>query len=138
MSEVFRICPNCGQDVAMAARHCGACGYNTQDGYPLERRNLPTVVAKAAMPVVVGLTGLALRAAVALLRQQLPTLAANALRKTAAAPPTQKSAPQSTRPAQQRTGRTGPVIRIRSKWAIGDGNGVWKSGEEERIIEVDK
>ena len=66
MSEVFRVCPNCGQDVAMAARHCGACGYNTQGGYPLEgRNNLPAMVTKVGLPVAVGLAGLALRAGVA-------------------------------------------------------------------------
>lgn len=131
MNEVFRVCPNCGGDVAMAARHCGACGYNTQDGYPLERRGalwpLTEVVAKAALPVAAGLTGLALRAGWQLLRKQLPTLAANALSRRAAAPP-------AVRPAQPRAGQ---FIRIRSKWAIGDRNGVWRAGEEEHIIEVD-
>ena len=63
MSEVFRVCPNCGEDVAMAARHCSECGYNTQDGYPLERRNnLPAMVARVGLPVAAGLTGLVLRA----------------------------------------------------------------------------
>ena len=63
MSEVFRVCPNCGQNVAMAARHCGECGYNVEGGYPLESRsNLPAVVAKVGLPVAAGLASFALRA----------------------------------------------------------------------------
>ena len=112
MSEVFRVCPNCGQNVAMAARHCGECGYNTQGGYPLEgRNNLPAVVAKVGLPVAAGLAGLALRAGLQLLQKQLPTLAANAL---------SRSAP---RPAQPRRGRGSRFIHIRSKWSVGDRNG---------------
>ena len=153
MSEVFRVCPNCGQDVAMAARHCGECGYNTQGGYPLEgRNNLPAMVAKVGLPVAAGLAGLALRAGLQLLRKQLPhsicrgkepgmsevfrvcpncgqdvrALAANALSRNAPRPP-----------AQPRRGRGSRFIHIRSKWAVGDKNGVWRSGEEEHIIEVD-
>ena len=127
MSEVFRVCPNCGQDVAMAARHCSECGYNTQDGYPLERRNnLPAVVAKVGLPVAAGLTGLVLRAGWQLLRKQLPALAANAL---------SQRAPRS--PAQPRKRRGARFIHIRSKWAVGDRDGVWQSGEEEHTIEVD-
>lgn len=128
MSEVYRVCPGCGQDVAMAARHCSACGYNTEDGYPLERRNnLPEVVTKVGLPVAVGLAGLALRAGLLLLQNQLPALASNALNR---------SAPR--QPAQPRQKRGGRVIHIRSKWAVGDRNGVWRSGEEEHTIEVDE
>lgn len=128
MSEVYRVCPGCGQDVAMAARHCSACGYNTEDGYPLERRsNLPEVVTKVGLPVAVGLAGLALRAGLQLLQNQLPALASNALNRGAA-----------RQPAQPRKKRGGRVIHIRSKWAVGDRNGVWRSGEEEHTIEVDE
>ena len=134
MSEVFRVCPKCGKNVAIDSRHCGICGYDTQDGYPLERRNLPVEVAKVALPVVAGLTGLALRAGWHILRKQLPALAANAVNEITAAPPPQKPVSKST--AQHRT--RGRVIRIRSKWAVGDRNGVWKSGEEEHIIEVNE
>ena len=90
MSEVYRVCPGCGQDVAMAARHCSACGYNTEDGYPLERRNnLPEVVTKVGLPVAVGLAGLALRAGLQLLQNQLPALASNALNRSAPRQPAQ-------------------------------------------------
>ncbi len=127
MSEVFRVCPNCGQDVAVTARHCGECGYNAQDGYPLEgRNNLPAVVAKVGLPVAAGLAGLALRAGLQLLQKQLPTLAANALNRSAPRPP-----------AQPRRGRGSRSIHIRSKWSVGDRSGVWQSGEEEHTIEID-
>ena len=127
MSEVFRVCPNCGQNVAMAARHCGECGYNVQDGYPLESRNtLPAVVAKVGLPVAAGLASFALRAGWKLLQKQLPELASNALSRNATRPP-----------APSRRGRGNRVIHIRSKWAVGDRNGVWRSGEEEHTIEID-
>jgi hypothetical protein len=128
MSEVFRVCPNCGQDVAVTARHCGECGYNTQGGYPLEgRNNLPAVVAKVGLPVAAGLAGLALRAGMQLLQKQLPVLANNALNRSAPRPP-----------APSRKGRGSRFIHIRSKWAVGDRNGVWQSGEEEHTIEIDE
>ena len=127
MSEVFRVCPNCGKDVAMTARHCGECGYNAQGGYPLEsRNNLPAMVAKVGLPVAAGLTGLALRAGLQLLQKQLPALASNALNRSAPRPAT-----------QPRRGRGSRFIHIRSKWSVGDRNGVWRSGEEEHTIEVD-
>lgn len=125
MSEVFRVCPNCGGDVALSARHCGACGYNTQEGYALDQRNsLPAMVAKVGLPVALGLAGLALRAGLRLLRNQLPTLAENA----------RPSRP----PAQTRRSGGGRSVHIRSKWAVGDSSGVWQRGEEERIIEIDE
>ena len=128
MSEVFRVCPSCGQDVAVTARHCGECGYNTQGGYPLEgRNNLPAVVAKVGLPVAAGLAGLALRAGMQLLQKQLPALAGNALNRSAPRPP-----------APSRKGRGSRFIHIRSKWAVGDRNGVWQSGEEEHTIEIDE
>lgn len=131
MSEVFRVCPNCGQDVAMTARHCGECGYNAQGGYPLESRtNLPAVVAKVGLPVAAGLAGLALRAGLQLLQKQLPTLAANALSRNAPRPPAQSQ-------SQSRRGRGSRFIHIRSKWSVGDRSGVWRSGEEEHTIEID-
>ena len=127
MSEVFRVCPNCGKDVAMTARHCGECGYNAQGGYPLEsRNNLPAMVAKVGLPVAAGLAGLALRAGLQLLQKQLPALASNALSRSAPRPAT-----------QPRRGRGSRFIHIRSKWAVGDRSGVWRSGEEEHTIEVD-
>jgi len=127
MSEVFRVCPNCGQNVAMAARHCGECGYNAQGGYPLESRStLPEVVAKVGLPVAAGLAGLALRAGLQLLQKQLPALASNALSRNASRPP-----------AQSRRGRGSRFIHIRSKWSVGDRSGVWRSGEEEHTIEID-
>ncbi|MCY3707315.1 MAG: hypothetical protein OXG26_00375, partial [Caldilineaceae bacterium] len=118
MSEVFRVCPNCGQNVAMAARHCGECGYNVEGGYPLESRNtLPEVVAKVGLPVAAGLASFALRAGWKLLQKQLPALASNALSRNASRPP-----------AQSRKGRSSRFIHIRSKWAVGDRSGVTARG----------
>ena len=71
--------------------------------------------------------GLALRAGLQLLQNQLPALASNALNRGAA---------RQRRPNPAKDG-AGAFIHIRSKWAVGDRNGVWRSGEEEHTIEVD-
>ena len=61
MSEINRICPQCGGSVALQTRYCGECGYDTSTGLPVRQSNLPVKVGKAALPVVAGLAGLALR-----------------------------------------------------------------------------
>ena len=135
MSEVFRVCPSCQENVSVEARHCAACGYDTQGGYALERRNLPAAIGRAALPVAAGLASVAIRAGWRALRRKLPALAANAalqqpIQQTPTKPQVASEEVASTRPRQ--------VIRIRSKWAVGDHKGVWHTGEEEHIIEIDE
>ncbi|MBX2998131.1 MAG: zinc ribbon domain-containing protein [Caldilineaceae bacterium] len=131
MNQVNRICPQCGGSVSLESRYCGSCGHDTSHGLPVQRLNLPVQVGKAALPVVAGLAGLAIRSGWKLLQSYL----AQAATQTASAPqspPVRRAA--SEIPPTQRAGRT---IRIRSSWVIGDGQGRWKQGNEEHIIEID-
>jgi hypothetical protein len=134
MSQVNRICPQCGGNVSLQARYCGECGYDTSRGLPVQRLNLPVQVGKAALPVVVGLAGLAIRSGWKLLQAQLAQAA------TQAAPSLQKPlahrATSEVKPVDPKS-RAGRTIRIRSSWIIGDGQGRWKQGNEEHIIEID-
>lgn len=134
MSQVNRICPQCGGNVSLQARYCGECGYDTSRGLPVQRLNLPVQVGKAALPVVVGLAGFAIRSGWKLLQAQLAHAA------TQSAPAVQKPltprTPNEIKPVDP-TPRAGRTIRIRSSWIIGDGQGRWKQGNEEHIIEID-
>lgn len=125
MSQVHRICPHCGGNVPLEARHCPTCGADTWAGPPATRSGLPAQVGRAALPLVAGLTGLALRFGWRLLQARLARLNPLETRARAARPP-------APRPARGRR-----VLRIRSSWAIGDANGIWRQGHEEHIIEID-
>jgi hypothetical protein len=133
MSQVNRICPQCGGNVSLQSRYCGECGHDTSHGLPVQRLNLPVQVGKAALPIVAGLAGLAIRSGWKFLQTQLAQAATQAA--VSQEPLVRRSASEitPTEPARQ-AGRT---IRIRSSWIIGDGQGRWKQGKEEHIIEID-
>lgn len=128
MSEVMRICTQCGRGAPLAARHCPHCGYDAQAGLPAPSSpNLPAVIGKAALPVLVGVAGMAARVAWRLIQQRLM----------------QPPAPAPAVPAPRAGGEIGAprarrIIRIRSAWATGDANGVWQQGMAEHTIEVDE
>ena len=130
MSEVSRICPQCGGSVALSARFCGGCGFDTSVGLPIQRTSLPVQVGKAALPIVAGLAGLALRSGWKFLQGQLTQAAASSLQgpRAAVQPPVVQNKPTA-----------GPrrKIRIQSSWVVGDGQGRWRQGQEEHIIEID-
>jgi hypothetical protein len=130
MSEVSRICPQCGGSVALSARFCGGCGFDTSVGLPIQRTSLPVQVGKAALPIVAGLAGLALRSGWKFLQGQLTQAAASSLQgpRAAVQPPVVQNKPTD-----------GPrrKIRIQSSWVVGDGQGRWRQGQEEHIIEID-
>jgi hypothetical protein len=126
MSEVNRICSQCGGNVPLQTRYCGTCGYDTSSGLPVHRTNLPATVGKAALPVVAGLAGLALRTGWKLLQAQLTQMATRQA----------QTAPLARQEPPARHSQT--VIRIRSKWIVGDGKGNWKQGSEEHTIEIDE
>ena len=71
MSEIQRICAQCGQSGALDTRYCPHCGYDVQAGLPAPRTNLPVTVAKAALPILAGVAGLAVRAGWRLLQSRL-------------------------------------------------------------------
>lgn len=125
MTQVNRICSHCGGNVALQARYCGSCGYDTSRGLPVERNTLPATVSKAALPVVVGLAGFALRTGWKLLQAQLTQAASRQTLPT-------------TRPETAPSRRSRRTIHIRSSWAVGDASGIWRRGQEEHTIEIDE
>lgn len=133
MSDVTRVCSQCGGKVALDSRFCGRCGYDTSAGLPVQQRNLPAQIATAALPVAAGLAGWAVRAGWKLLRARLEEMAKN---PPAVVSPRQQPAPRPTAPPQE-SSRPRRTIRIRSTWAVGDGKGVWRQGAEEHIIDIE-
>lgn len=127
MSEIQRICPQCQAGSPLDMRYCPRCGYDHQAELPMRQSSLPATVGKAAVPVLMGAATLVLRAGWKLLSSRLS--ATEPLRVQPPAPaPRQEVAPRTT----------GRRIRIRSSWAIGDANGVWRQGSSEHIIEFDE
>lgn len=128
MSNVTRICPQCGHGNGMEDRYCAACGADTQASLPATQgANLPAVIGKAAVPVLVGAASLALSAGWKLLQSALSRPAAQPQRQ--AQPPVQvKSAPLA--PRQPRM-----TVTIRTSWAVGDSSGRWERGQSEQTIE---
>ncbi len=124
--QVHRVCPRCGGNVALEARYCPHCGVDTRAGLPVERDALPARLGRAALPVAAGLAGFVLRMGWHLLRRRLVRLGPRA--------DSRSQGPTPTSPA--RRGRR--VLRIRSWWAVGDANGLWRQGREEHIIEIEE
>ncbi|MCL4830912.1 MAG: hypothetical protein KJZ86_00690 [Caldilineaceae bacterium] len=134
MSDVSRVCSQCGGKVAIDSRFCGRCGYDTSAGLPVAQRNLPAQIATAALPVAAGLAGWAVRAGWKLLRARLEDMAQN---PSAVAPKRPSQPMPRTVPAEQPLPRPKRTIRIRSTWAVDDGRGIWRQGTEEHIIDVE-
>lgn len=135
MSDVSRVCSQCGGKVALDSRFCGGCGYDTSAGLPVEQRKLPVQLAAVALPVAAGLASWAVRAGWKLLRARLEDMAQN---PPAMATPRPAPGSRRTAPVQQESGRPKRTIRIRSTWAVGDGKGVWRQGVEEHIIDFEE
>ncbi len=131
MSDVQRICPQCGESSAMGLQHCPHCGFNVEAGMPMRQTSaLPATITRAALPVLAGAASLALSAGWKLLQSRLAeTAARNAVTQVVKAPPAE------TRPAP--TNGAKRTIRIRSTWAVGDAHGNWRQGASEHIIEFD-
>ena len=134
MSDVSRVCSQCGGKVALDSRFCGGCGYDTAGGLPVEQRKLPVQLAAAALPVAAGLASWAVRAGWKLLRARLEDMAQNPPVVVEPARPAKRR----TAPVQKQSGRPKRTVRIRSTWAVGDGNGVWRQGTEEHIIDFEE
>lgn len=140
MSNIQRICEQCGESGPLEARYCPHCGHDSQ-GYhaalPVPRKQLPIALSKAALPILAGAASLVLRAAWKLVQQRLATTtpeeAAQALSHL-----TRRSSTPSQPVAQPTTRRPRRTIHIRSNWAVGDANGVWRQGSSEQTIEIDE
>ncbi len=134
MSEIQRICAQCGASAPLGVRYCGSCGYDFQGEMVVRRNNLPAVVSQAAVPVLLGAAGFVLRAGWKALQsrwaQAAAEQAANLARNTPQ--PLAKSAPPPTPASRLRR-----TMTIRSTWAMGDANGIWRRGYSEQHIELD-
>jgi predicted amidophosphoribosyltransferase len=133
MNEISRICAQCSKPGPLDARYCPHCGYDTTSGAPaLRQYELPVVFGKAALPVLAGAASLMVRAVWKLMKSQAARRAAQRTVQAITQPaPVQ---PAVVQPAPRRTRRT---IHIRSSWAVGDANGVWRKGSSEQTIEID-
>lgn len=136
MSEIQRICAQCGKSSALDARYCPHCGYDMEGGLPVPRNTLPVTITQAALPVLAGVASLAIRAGWKFLQARLAESAVQSAKaKVIPIPKPTTPAPQKNQPAAQRPHRT---IRIRSSWAVGDANGVWQQGNSDHTIEIDE
>lgn len=157
MSEVRRICAHCGEAVALDGRYCAHCGYDFETSLPAQNTNLPVALGRAALPMLVGAAGLALRAGWKLAQSQWAkdtarnfveaafNRATRVADRTAQHPPTspQAQAPSPAPPTATQTNtvemnRRSRTIRIRSTWAVGDANGIWRQGTSDQTIEIDE
>ena len=132
MSNVQRVCVQCGEGNPVESRFCAHCGYDSQSSLPAPRVNLPAVSGRAALPVLVGAAGLVVRAGWKLLQSRLAQT--NVIPLPKVQPPTIHQPRTNVAPARQAK-RT---IHIRSSWAVNNGNGVWQQGTSEHTIEVDE
>jgi hypothetical protein len=123
MSNVTRICPQCGHGNIMDTRYCAQCGHDTQASLPVaQQTNLPAVIGKAALPVLVGAASLALSAGWKLLQSAL------------AKPLPQQ--PIQVKPFTAVAKRSRMTITIRTSWTVGDSSGRWEKGQAEQTIEL--
>lgn len=131
MSEIQRICVECGYANPLESRYCARCGNDSQSALPVQRTSLPAVISRAALPVLVGAASLAVRVGWRLIQQRMAQGAQSQpiqVMPRAAAP---SSAP-SPAPRSRRT------IHIRSTWATGDASGIWRQGSSEHVIEIEE
>ena len=134
MSNVTRICPQCGHGNGMEDRYCAACGADTQASLPATQgANLPAVIGKAALPVLVGAASLALSAGWKLLQGALSRPAAQP--QTQIQPQTQPQTPIQVKSAPLAPRRARMTVTIRTSWAVGDSSGRWERGQSEQTIE---
>lgn len=125
MTEVSRICPQCGNHFPLEARHCSHCGYDMEAVLPAPQSMLPALVGKVAAPLLVGAASLATSVGWRLLQTFLSRPA------KLSGPPI----PQRTDAPVRSQGRM--TIRITTSWAVGDSNGNWRKGHSEQTIEIE-
>jgi hypothetical protein len=132
MADVYRICAACGKNTPMEAQHCPHCGYDTRAGLPTRQPSaLPMVVGKAAVPMLVTAGTLAARVLWKLVRDRMLSSARATLQVES---PRREIQPQPPQPPAHQGRRS---VRIRSTWAVGDANGVWRQGYTEHQIDFD-
>src|SRR3954451_4437515 len=135
MSNVQRVCVQCGQGNPVEARYCAHCGYDSQGALPAPRTSLPVVIGRAALPVLVGAATVAMRIGWRLLQSRLTQPPASSAINVQAPRP-QSVAPQPRADVMQDR-RAKRTIRIRSSCAVSNGNGGWQEGTSDHTIEFD-
>ena len=143
MSDVQRVCPQCTAAGPLSARYCARCGYDFEGQLPALQNNLPVMLGRAAVPVLVGAASVALRIGWKVLQSRWTQAAAeravdaaiHKVQSTPAAAPQQAPAPRAAEVVDPRTRRS---ITIRSAWSVGDANGVWRQGYTEHRIDLDE
>lgn len=135
MSEVQRICSQCGEAGPLAARYCPHCGNDREAMLPIQRSNFPLVLGKAALPLLAGVASLALRAGWKLLQSRV---ASNVTERAVESWRAARTPQPLARPTQPPVAKPRRTIRIRSAWAVTDGNGVRRSGVSEHQIDIDE
>lgn len=136
MTNVQRICAQCGASGSLDSRYCAQCGYDSQGQLPAPPQNLSLAIGKAAMPLLLGVTSLALRMGWKLLQSRWAQETAQRAVGTALNK-AQPAAPPVVQPSGS-PARTRRTIHIRSSWAVGDANGTWRQGHSEHHIELDE
>jgi hypothetical protein len=131
MSNLQRVCVQCGEGNPVESRYCARCGYDSQSALPTVRSNLPEVIGRAALPVLVGAAGLVVRAGWKLLQNRLAQASITPAPKAQPVIPIPRGDAAAPRTAKR-------SIHIRSSWAINNGNGVWQQGTSEHRIEIDE
>jgi hypothetical protein len=136
MSNVQRVCVQCGAGNPVESRYCASCGYDSQAALPAPRMNLPAVIGRAALPVLVGAASLVARAGWKLLQSRFAQAPAPSM---PASPKPKAQQPIVIQPRNEVTPTRRPrrTIHIRSSWAVNNGNGVWQQGSSEHMIELD-
>ncbi len=134
MSEVQRICPQCANSGPIYARYCPSCGYDFQSALPAVQSNLPVVLSKAAVPMLVGAASVALRMGWKMLQSRWAKAAAEKA-VDAAIQKIQTPIVQPQADVTERRSRR--TITIRSAWSVADRNGVQQQGYSEHRIDLD-
>ncbi len=116
------------------ARYCARCGYDSQSALPVLRTSLPAVIGQAALPVLIGVAGWAVRTGWRLLQSRINQAVTPVHVQPASPTPISPAAPTLPAVPAPRAKRT---IRIRSSWAVNHGDGVWRQGMSDQTIELD-
>lgn len=139
MSNVYRICPKCGSRTnEIERRFCPDCGSDSHAELSINESSLTVAASKAAVPLLVGATSLALRFGWKLIQSRVAMSAvhnANTLSRISSPSSKVDRADSGNSTVPKRSGRR---IHIRSAWAVGDSKGNWQKGESEQFIDIDE
>lgn len=125
MSDVERICPECGAANAVDVHFCGACAAPLSSRALARREStLPAKIEPKNAALAVGATGVAavaLRVGTVLVKQVAKTLL-------------DRERDDEPAPLAEREPEGRPVMHIKRSWAIGDSTGVRQWGSEDITI----